>query len=384
MHLHPYDDEVRLSYPYRLSISVRCNTSFSDPRVLSGLHRRPTPPSIGTLGRLYADCQQIFSDNVELFLYPTYIQVHFLASTRKKDGFYRSRVTAVRVSSNMKDTIGRFGTHMKNPMDFENRVYGFPKRKTPNMSNTTTIINEKPIVVKERIQPVEREIVQPVIHREREQLEIHQVLDHLHENEVKPVTIVQDRLPDQVRPVIFTGDHSVRPVEVNLHDTTVTLDKRVIEVTLPAHIEEKTRRTIVEEFQPILCRDVVQPTVVRRIMPIYESRPTSVDYKPIPAPSFESTSLYKCCTIVTKVGSTESSLNRVVVLAPFHELNCDYPATEGCFNPSFPQSEAHTVWLHPAMEKAVSFLVPQAAALAAFPPREFGPLRPSQALLMFS
>lgn len=56
---------------------------------------------------------------------------------------------------------------------------------------------------RERIHPVMKEEIQPVIYREREQLDVKQVTQMMHETQIQPTIIQQRELPAQTREAII-------------------------------------------------------------------------------------------------------------------------------------------------------------------------------------
>jgi hypothetical protein len=58
---------------------------------------------------------------------------------------------------------------------------------------------QKDVVVQERIHPVMKEEIQPVIYREREQLDVRQVTQMMHETQIQPTLVQQRELAAEVR-----------------------------------------------------------------------------------------------------------------------------------------------------------------------------------------
>ncbi|PRP78403.1 hypothetical protein PROFUN_13225 [Planoprotostelium fungivorum] len=127
---------------------------------------------------------------------------------------------------------------------------------------------EKPLVVHEHIHPVEKQEVQPVIFREREQLEVKQITQQLHETEIKPTVIQSRELPAQVRPAIVENSAPI-PEQIILPSVEVEETQKSLSINEPI-INETVKRTVIEEIQPVLERDVIQPTLIHQTLPIYE------------------------------------------------------------------------------------------------------------------
>jgi len=127
---------------------------------------------------------------------------------------------------------------------------------------------EKNVVVHEHIHPVEKEEIQPVIYREREQMEVKQITQQLHETQIQPTLVQQRELAAEVRaPIIERG----APIQENTVFATTDRDvtMRSVQVNAPI-VNETIKRTVIEEVQPVLERDVFVPTIVQQTQPIYE------------------------------------------------------------------------------------------------------------------
>jgi len=127
---------------------------------------------------------------------------------------------------------------------------------------------DKEVVVHEHVHPVEKEEIQPIIHREREQLEVHQVTERLHETEIAPTMVEQRELAPEVREVII---EKAAPIAENIQISTVevdaTLKSQVVHAPL---VNEVIKKTVIEEVQPVLEKDVIVPTVVQETQHVYE------------------------------------------------------------------------------------------------------------------
>lgn len=126
---------------------------------------------------------------------------------------------------------------------------------------------ERPAVVKERIIPIEEETIQPVIHREVERREIHEVLQPIHERQYMPATIEEKELQAEYRPVI--GGYAPRQASLVAPSVEYATTERT-QIVRPPIIEETIRKTIIEEVQPVIHREVVKPHIIRQTQPIYE------------------------------------------------------------------------------------------------------------------
>jgi len=132
----------------------------------------------------------------------------------------------------------------------------------------------RPAVIHEKVFPVEREEIQPIIHRDREKTEILQVEAPVYESEIRPTVIHERQLPAEVRPQIVASsaeaEIKLREFQQLHHSTTerAAIEHRVVEK--PAIIEEHIKKTVIEEVQPVVHKEVVEPHIIREVKPIYE------------------------------------------------------------------------------------------------------------------
>lgn len=128
---------------------------------------------------------------------------------------------------------------------------------------------EKDVVVHERIHPIEKAEVQPIIYRERELMEVRQITEPLHETRLEPTVLKSRELPAEVRAVVV--ERGTTPVEELVIPSTsrTELAQRSTIVNEPI-VKERIKRTIIEEIQPVLERDVIYTTIVQHTMPVYE------------------------------------------------------------------------------------------------------------------
>jgi len=127
---------------------------------------------------------------------------------------------------------------------------------------------EKDVVVHEHIHPVEKEEIQPIIHREREQLEVRQVTERLHETEIAPTLVEKRELAPEVREVVV---ERAAPIAENIQLPSVEVDATLKSQVVHAPIvNEVVKKTVIEEIQPVLEKDVIVPTLVQKTQPIYE------------------------------------------------------------------------------------------------------------------
>lgn len=156
-----------------------------------------------------------------------------------------------------------------------------PKVAAPNMLPSAppmvqpTITREtvaKPTIMKETVLNQKKIEVQPIVHREREQTEVHQVYQPLKEREIKPTQVLNTTLADKVIPTVVHDQTAFRG-QVAQQQFVATKEFAPLQtqtIEKPAIIEEHIRKNIVEEVQPVLYKETVVPTLIRETQPIYE------------------------------------------------------------------------------------------------------------------
>jgi len=123
-------------------------------------------------------------------------------------------------------------------------------------------------VFHETIINAERELIQPVIHREREQTEVHQVTQPLFEREVCPVIVENAVLPTEVRPTTMMQQQQVRAMPQLSTQVIAPTQRQVMEC--PARIEETIHKTVINEITPVVHKETIQPHLINETRPIYE------------------------------------------------------------------------------------------------------------------
>jgi hypothetical protein len=186
-----------------------------------------------------------------------------------------------------RNPLDRNGDGRVDARDFQGQQTGLT---TVRSEPTQIQVVEKGVVVHEHIHALEKEEIQPVIHREREQLEVKQITQQLHETQIQPTLVQHRELAPEVRaPIVERGI-----IEENVHFSTVDRDAtmRSVQVNQPI-LEETVKKTVIEEIQPVLERDVFVPTIVQQTQNIYE--------KVVEAPT-----VYREVLPVRELGTTRS------------------------------------------------------------------------------
>jgi len=127
-------------------------------------------------------------------------------------------------------------------------------------------------MVQETIHPVETEVVQPVIHRERVQTEIRQVTQPVLEKDVLPTTQETKILPAQYKETILPATTPTRDTlsqPESLKQTVVAEPEKRVVYNEPL-IHETVKYQTVEQVQPVIYREVEQHHVIQTEQPIFE------------------------------------------------------------------------------------------------------------------
>ncbi|PRP85630.1 hypothetical protein PROFUN_06419 [Planoprotostelium fungivorum] len=125
----------------------------------------------------------------------------------------------------------------------------------------------KETVLREHIIPLQKEEIQPVIYREREQIEIHQITQQLKETVVAPTVVEEVQAEPEYRETVMVQHEVAREVMEN--SRTVLPATTVVEELAPI-VEERVNRNIQEEIIHVIDRDIVQPTIIQIEQPIHE------------------------------------------------------------------------------------------------------------------
>jgi len=125
---------------------------------------------------------------------------------------------------------------------------------------------QRPAVLREKIIPIQEEDIQPIVHRQIERREIHEVVQPIHERKVLPATVEERQLPAETRQFGHV-QHRVPMVEPSTVETVPATRSKIVN---PPIIQETIRKTVIEEVQPVVHRDTVTTRIIRETLPIYE------------------------------------------------------------------------------------------------------------------
>jgi len=132
---------------------------------------------------------------------------------------------------------------------------------------------EKPVIIHERVLPSQRTEVQPLIHRDREQVEYHEVLQPMKERDIVPTQVQQMELPAQrfeTRIPDTQFQEKYRDVSGRGRSDICTAPMTTEQCERAPIIDEVIHKKIIEEVQPILYKETIRPVVVQATKPIFE------------------------------------------------------------------------------------------------------------------
>jgi len=178
-------------------------------------------------------------------------------------------------------------------------------------------IREKAAVIQEVIKPGVREEIQPVIHREREQLEIREEIQPIYEKSVRNTIIEERQLAPEFKPEVRLGQMPVL-AEGPRGGVVVEAEQREVLMNAPI-VEEIVHKKIIEEVQPVIHREVIAPRVIRETQPIFEKivEAPVVSYSTLPA-RFVGQSQFATTTTTTSYGFSSWQPGQAL---PPHVLN---------------------------------------------------------------
>jgi hypothetical protein len=127
---------------------------------------------------------------------------------------------------------------------------------------------ERPAVFHEKLHAEQVEEIQPVIHREHQTTEVHQILQPMQQTLVQQPQYLQKELPVEIRETVAKGPTYV-PAPVMPGSTEFVGTERMTIMKQPI-IMETEKRQIIEEVQPVVYKEVIQPTIIKETQNIFE------------------------------------------------------------------------------------------------------------------
>jgi hypothetical protein len=145
---------------------------------------------------------------------------------------------------------------------------------TTRMEPTFVEKKERAPVIQETVLPEERVEIQPIIHREREQLEVHQVVQPMRERDIVATEVRSLVLPAETRQEVRESDVEFqRRYQDELLKYNSGLNIQPVKherFEKPPIVEEIVRKKVIEEIQPIIYRETIKPVIIQETLPIYE------------------------------------------------------------------------------------------------------------------
>jgi len=118
----------------------------------------------------------------------------------------------------------------------------------------------------EKIHHQENVHLQDVVHRDVETTEVKQVIQPVHETQVNPTAVREQVLPG--KNLEINNDRGVAPIPIPQAQRTE--DKTTTGTQHAPIIEERLHHKVIEQVQPVVSRDVIQPHQVHVKQPIHE------------------------------------------------------------------------------------------------------------------
>jgi len=158
--------------------------------------------------------------------------------------------------------------------------FGFVGSIQPNQSSVVDVREvssgveriEKAAVVHEVYKTEEVIQIQPVINREREQLDVYEVVQPIREREVIATEVRQATLATQTRATIvednsaFLAQRSA-PTDFSTREVAATMSQTVTNAPI---VHETITHRVIEEVQPVIYKEIDRPVLIRETQPIYE------------------------------------------------------------------------------------------------------------------
>jgi len=130
----------------------------------------------------------------------------------------------------------------------------------------TTVVHET--VIREKV-----EEVQPVIHRQVVEPEIHRVIAPIMEHEKKQVFISEKNLGEIVKDTVVEQPNAelVSRMDTPMDASTIDIKSNSTVVELKPIVIEHHVRQVIEEIQPVIHRTIEEPELVKERVDIYET-----------------------------------------------------------------------------------------------------------------
>jgi hypothetical protein len=138
----------------------------------------------------------------------------------------------------------------------------------------TEEVTQKTKIVQETIVPTKKEVIQPVIVREREQVEINQVVQPYEVTEIRPAVVKERELPSEYREYRQgMSEETKREYKEESSKFQSTVEYAPVEyqrIERPPVIHETVHKVVKTEVQPVIYKQTIQPEIIKETKPIYE------------------------------------------------------------------------------------------------------------------
>jgi len=244
--------------------------TFSDTGSTLGAH------SSGSLGQGLGSGFERTGGNLQSGYSGSNLQTGYSGSNLQS-GYSGSNLQSGYSGSNLQ--TGYSGSNIKNSGSYTGEY--LPGQTTGTWANeihtAPTVLMEKverPLIIRETVMPQEKIEVQPIIHREREQLEVHEITQPMHERDIAPTSMRSATLPAQVRTDVRESDANFqtqyRAATTRYSSDVSTMGVQRELVNKAPILEEHISKKILEEVQPILYKETITPTLIEETQPVYE------------------------------------------------------------------------------------------------------------------
>jgi len=129
-------------------------------------------------------------------------------------------------------------------------------------------------VIEQTIQPLERVEIQPVVNLEREQTEVHEIVQPFVETEVLPANIEEKSLPviekEEIRESEEEFKKEYRQITEGFKSKVDVNDIRKERIVKAPIVNEVIHKKVIEEIQPVIHKETIVPKVIKELQPIHE------------------------------------------------------------------------------------------------------------------
>jgi hypothetical protein len=132
----------------------------------------------------------------------------------------------------------------------------------------------KPPIFEEVIKPKEITEVQPLITRERDVTEVHEVIQPIQAREVLPPVVEEKELPMLEKETLRESEEEFqREYELTTESFKNSVEVENVQrerILKKPIIQEIVHKKVIEEIQPVIHKETLVPHIVREVLPIHE------------------------------------------------------------------------------------------------------------------